>query len=948
MLILFAFVRMNASAAGLSAVLTNRWSFNTPYNTFGSGTTVTDSVAGQVAVMEGDAYLDGTQLQLDGSAGSYLLLATNLGLISGLQSVSLEGWVDSLASPDNVHLFEFSDGAGTGNSYLRYVLHDSGNARNFFELADTTAGPNEFISDPVGFGGVQLHVVCVYDPVHGIQSIYTNGVLEATQSGVTTPLSGVATNASSLGRSPWWAYGDPYMAGTIQEFRIWNGALSPLDVVALDQAGSNTIPANTAVPTSITVSAPFSEIVGDTYQASVVGTVSGYAVSINITPAVTNFASGNTNVLTINSNGVITAHNQGSTTITATFGSLSATNTVTVSPAVAYLTNRWTFNQPNGSTMATDTVSGMVGTCLSSGTNYCYITNGTLLMGGGTSANPGWFSMPGGLVTGLQSVTFEGWITTNSPTPDNVGLFEFSTGAGTGGSYLRYVYHDNGNVRGTYEITSGSTVTVHATQPPIGGRTNAQHVAIIYDPNAQVMAVFTNGVLLTVRSGSLPALSNVPTNESGLGQSPWHNSGDPYFAGAISDFRIYSGTLTPQKVAMSYLEGPNASTTTLDTNDPGPLQSVSMTAPATMTAGSQASYGVLATYHNLANFDIVHNSYVTPVPGLTVTSGNTNVVSIPASGVLQANSAGTAVITTVYQGVTNNATVTVSYPPIYSLIHRYSFTADASDSIGGANGTFEGTAAITNGMAGMDGNATDYVSLPGGLISGLPATTLEIWYTCPAPLTTGGSVWSFASATSGSEYLRFVPRNAANSHLFEIVTGADGGGTESLTHAGQLDNNTWHVTCIYDPSGPKAVMSVYTNGVLDSIATNAIWPLSTVATNFSYIGESPWAGDPGFPGSVDEYRIYSGRLAPVDIATTQALGPNALLVSQPSLGAAINGGSVTLTWPLAASGFSLVSSPGITGIPVWTAVTNTPVTVGSNYQVTLPNSGTSKFFQLRR
>ena len=79
-----------------------------------------------------------------------------------------------------------------------------------------------------------MHLVCIYDPVHSTQAIYTNGVLCGAQT-ATVPLSGVSTNSAALGRSPWWAYGDPYLAGAINEVRIYAGRLLP-DEIALAQA----------------------------------------------------------------------------------------------------------------------------------------------------------------------------------------------------------------------------------------------------------------------------------------------------------------------------------------------------------------------------------------------------------------------------------------------------------------------------------------------------------------------------------------------------------------------------------------------------------------------------------------------------------------------------------------------------------------------------------------
>src|SRR5271165_6311571 len=49
------------------------------------------------------------------------------------------------------------------------------------------------------------------------------------------------------------------------------------------------------------------------------------------------------------------------------------------------------------------------------------------------------------------------------------------------------------------------------------------------------------------------------------------------------------------------------------------------------------------------------------------------------------------------------------------LLHRYSFTTDASDSAGGANGTLVGGATIQNGQVQLDGSS-GYVNLPSGIV----------------------------------------------------------------------------------------------------------------------------------------------------------------------------------------------------------------------------------------
>src|SRR6516162_3921061 len=61
------------------------------------------------------------------------------------------------------------------------------------------------------------------------------------------------------------------------------------------------------------------------------------------------------------------------------------------------------------------------------------------------------------------------------------------------------------------------------------------------------------------------------------------------------------------------------------------------------------------------------------------------------------------------------------------LMHRYSFAADASDSVGHADGKLMGAAKITDGQVNLNGTRGTFVNLPGGLIAGYDAVTFEFW-----------------------------------------------------------------------------------------------------------------------------------------------------------------------------------------------------------------------------
>jgi len=781
-----------------------------------------------------------------------------------------------------------------------------------------------------GFGGASVHVVCTYDPVRQIQAIYTNGILQSVKSSGLVPLSNVSTNGGSLGRSPWYAYGDPYMSGSLDEFRIWNGALNPLEIAASEAAGPGTANTNYGTVTNLQLQVAFQMTQNTLQQAVVIASATGLALHPDIA-TMCSFASGNTNILTVTSSGTITAVAQGATTITASFGGISNAQTITVVPPTATLGHRYIFTSD-----ASDSVGGVT---------FDGTLNGTATISGnqvvldGTSGT--YVGLPTGILSNWATVTFECWLT-NSATPDNVCSFEFSGGTGTGGSYLRHVIHDNGNNRNQFEMTAGGNSNLQGARG-FGDRT--MHILCIYDPAAHVQAVFTNGALHSVKTGSsIPTLSNLSGVGGALGRSPWWAFGDPYLNGSIDEFRIYSGELTPQRIAMNYAAGPNS----YATDSEGSLVSIALQVAATMPMSSSQTYGLLVNYTGLSNFDIINNS-IFPVAGLSVTSSDTNIVSIGANKLLTAGIPGTATLTAIYQGKTNSATVTVLHPPLAPLTHRWSFNetsgATAVDSVGGADGTLQGTATFdASGNVILDGTSGCYVSLPVGVLTNLTAVTFETWLTngtspdnvCQFEFSGGGG--------TGGSYLRHVIHDQSNGrHQFEMTAG----GNSNLQGNPGMGGQYVHVVCVYDPT--TLVQQVFTNGVLASSKTGSSIPaVNNLWTFGGVLGRSPWwaFGDPYMAGAINEFRIYAGRLLPDEIAATEMVGPGAVLTTSVALSVNSGGGSLTLSWPVAAAGFTLESSPVLGTGAVWTPIADT--IVGANHQAVVAASAPSRFYRLRR
>jgi hypothetical protein len=132
--------------------------------------------------------------------------------------------------------------------------------------------------------------------------------------------------------------------------------------------------ANTPIPLDITVTAPNSTMIqSDTQQASATGDFTG-APGVPITGSITNWVSSNPTVLTVNSNGVITAAGTGSARISATVAGVTGTSaSITVSSSLPVITQ-------NPSASQTLLVGAtLTATVLADGTTpftYFWFTNG--------------------------------------------------------------------------------------------------------------------------------------------------------------------------------------------------------------------------------------------------------------------------------------------------------------------------------------------------------------------------------------------------------------------------------------------------------------------------------------------------------------------------------------------------------------------------------------------
>jgi len=261
------------------------------------------------------------------------------------------------------------------------------------------------------------------------------------------------------------------------------------------------------------------------------------------------------------------------------------------------------------------------------------------------------------------------------------------------------------------------------------------------------------------------------------------------------------------------------------------------------------------------------------------------------------------------------------------------------DSIGMAHGTLMGNAVVTNGALKLTGASGGYVNLPGGLVSGSSLVTVEFW----ATFGVNGSwarVFDFGNSSSGNgfQYLFYTPHSSFGTQRMETSTNT----TVTMETGGTLDNRTVHVVCIVDPAGHSG--AIYTNGVLEQ-ASMINWPgLGSVNTAWSFIGRSLFSADSYLNATIDELRIYDGRLTPQEIATDYKYGPDALALPV-TLTPTNSAGSLALTWPSWAVGFV---PQGSTNLISWTTNGFAPALVNDTWSLLISKTNTANFYRLKR
>lgn len=970
---LLAVLSALAWAQPAHAELVHRYTFNE------SGGILVPDVVGTAngEVLGNGAYFGGDgKLYLPGGTGSAADPATIAGyvnlpnhIINVLTNLTIETWVtwDTAGAWQRIFDFGTSDqgediSSGNGN-YL--FMSPAGDVNLRFAVRDPVTGgePTQLTAPTPIEIGTEVCLTATYDFQSNLARLYSNAVLLATGPAA-VPLKSINDVNNWLGRSQW---NDAMFAGSYNDFRIYDNALNPVEVASSYVAGANQPSTDSAQLGAL--QAVILTVAKTTMTELDVQTATGAAnfanmagVSLSGVPGAS-IVSDNELVLAVNAAGQVTALKPGTAKLTLSYSGKTDEKTITVNArqtGVVVAGNLFAdLRAADASANANIWVNRATpnpGDFLAMGTPT-YVANVENSGIAGVRFNPeapAADAYEGPLTTaelsGNSNSSIEVWAYNPAIAAEET-LVAWGQRGGPDGSNMSFNYGANADYGA---VGHWGASDMGWSGAPAAGQ---WHYLVYTFDGVNTARVYADGLVKTTEPMTLSIHPDLPVRLAAQSDASGVADFGAAFSGYIALVRVHTGELSAADVANNYLYGPTLT-------PPGELQGIALQlSPATLVGvRSMGQARVTANYANNPGLNVLGFS--------TLESSDTNVVTVNAAGGYTAVNVGTATIKATYLGREASQTVTVTPAPSLALKHRYSFNEATSatvakDSVGVADGEIKGNGAYFNGtglvvLPGGGGSAATpdeiagYVDLPNHIINTLVNVSFETWVTWDG----AGSwqrIFDFGTSDQGEDissgngaYLFLSPQGPDNLR-FAVRDPQTGGEPTQLNSTTPLAAGTEvYLAATYDYTQNQA--RLYSNAVQISTGPAGV-PLSSINDVNNWLGRSQW-NDPMFAGSFNEFRIWEGGLSADQVAANFAAGPNTVPeppTEGPMLSIALAGSNVVISWPSAATGFVLQSTPSLSSPAVWTAVdTSGAVEQGGMKQLTVPVTVANQFYRMRQ
>ncbi len=307
-------------------------------------------------------------------------------------------------------------------------------------------------------------------------------------------------------------------------------------------AGPNVV-VNNLVPSSVNVAVASTNMINGQPQQATVTANFLQATNVSVTIAATNWTSSNTNILSVNGSGLITAGNAGNATVSATVGGVIGTSLViTVAPSVSLTSSNgtvayWQFDLSGSlgadSSGLNNTITTASGAPVYSGAG---MFGGALYLDGNSTMNTLSGAFPLGVPANANPYSIAVWEKIDTGCPNNGGF----VGWGNNNNSQANDFRLNGpNSADDYWFANDFIVSGLAANPMDG---NWHALVVTWDGTNQIM--YVDGINVGSRiPGTLPS---VQAANFIVGKT----TSDVNFKGWLDDLLIANIALTPADIAV--------------------------------------------------------------------------------------------------------------------------------------------------------------------------------------------------------------------------------------------------------------------------------------------------------------------------------------------------------------------------------------------------------------